>query len=381
MDAKQALQERTELFDNAFAFKHNKHTPSMSNFWTWKYLDAGYNLNDVLRDYDMLEQANRSFHELYQFDCYMDKGTRNPIRVSEAFGARFHYIDESGEFVLADDRCLIEAEEYPELSADSQRFYWEKAFPRYVKPGLTLAEFKAGVQEFLAFGEFAGKMDDIFLNEYGTLSPTPANTFATTPFENLFNFLRGIKELALDVRKHRAELLEVSELLWLSSGEPVLQQALATDGYGAFAHVGLAFLAHSILSHSQFEELYWPYVKRVIDAAAAANKRVFVFCESEMLRFADFFEDVPKGVVLIHPEQDDIFEFRRRLPNIVLAGGMPASLLGGGTKAECVDYAKRLIDELGEGFVFSTNKMMSYRNDAKRENLLAVMDFVRSYEP
>ncbi len=61
-------------------------------------------------------------------------------------------------------------------------------------------------------------------------------------------------------------------------------------------------------------------------------------------------------------------------------GGMTTDLLGNGTKQQCIDYAKKLIDELGDGFIFSTNKMVSFRNDCKRENLLAVTDFVRNYQ-
>jgi hypothetical protein len=78
-------------------------------------------------------------------------------------------------------------------------------------------------------------------------------------------------------------------------------------------------------------------------------------------------------------EQDDIFEMRKKLPNVALAGGMKTSLLGYGTKEECVDYAKKLIDTLGEGFILSQDKMISFRNDIKRENLLAVHEFVRNY--
>ena len=42
---------------------------------------------------------------------------------------------------------------------------------------------------------------------------------------------------------------------------------------------------------------------------------------------------------------------------------------------------KRLCDELGKdgGFILSEGKMLSYRNDAKRENYKAVCDFVSSY--
>lgn len=40
---------------------------------------------------------------------------------------------------------------------------------------------------------------------------------------------------------------------------------------------------------------------------------------------------------------------------------------------------KKLIDELGNGFIFSQNKMVSFRNDCTRENLLAVNEFIRNY--
>jgi hypothetical protein len=381
MDAKAALAERMELFNNAMNFRPNQRTPMFANFFTWKYVAEGYNLNIALRDYDILEKVNREFHERYQFDCYMDKGTRNPLRVTDAFGGRFHYVDAKGEAVIADDRCLIEADEYQELIANPAQFYWTKAFKRYSKTGLTLAEFRHGVEEFLAFGAYTAKLDDVFLNEYGTVSVASSSRFAMLPFEYLFNFLRGIKPLALDVRKHKTELMEVSEGLWQTTCEPGLQAAMTSETDNAITSVVLAFLAHSILSSQQFEEIYWPYVKRTIDAAIANNKRIFVFCESEMLRFAEFFEDVPKGVLFIHPEQDDIFEYRKRLPNITIAGGMPTHLLGRGSQQECIDYAKRLIDELGEGYVFSTNKMMSFKEDATRATLLAVTDFVRSYTP
>ena len=58
---------------------------------------------------------------------------------------------------------------------------------------------------------------------------------------------------------------------------------------------------------------------------------------------------------------------------------MKVELLGNGTPQECVDYAKKLIDELGDGYIFSENKMLSFKNDCKRENLLAVREFVRDY--
>ena len=82
-----------------------------------------------------------------------------------------------------------------------------------------------------------------------------------------------------------------------------------------------------------------------------------------------------------HIEQDDPFAFREALPNVCIMGGLTTDLLANGTPEACVAYTKRLCDELGKdgGFILSEGKMLSYRNDAKRENYKAVCDFVNSY--
>jgi hypothetical protein len=379
MDAQALLAERSELFSNAIAFKHNPRVPISSTFFTWKYLDAGYDLNVALRDLDILEKVNLDFHETYQFDAYSDFGWRNSIRVSDALGGKFHYVDKTGEYVIADDRVLIEADEYHEYMADPDAFYWSKAFKRYCKDDLTIAELNTAMMEFLAFGQFTTKMIDKCINQCGALITLTMSGLIMTPVEDLFNSIRGIKGLALDIRKNREALQEMLDFLWETKCQRSLEAGLTADWTGYATPLSTVFLGHSILSVKQFEELYWPYLKKIVDAAIAHNKPIYIFSESSFLRFAEFFEDIPKGIMLIHPEQDDIFEVRKRLPNIALAGGMPTSMLGHATPQECIDYAKRLIDELGEGYVFSQDKMISYRNDVKRENLLAVNDFVRNY--
>ena len=114
---------------------------------------------------------------------------------------------------------------------------------------------------------------------------------------------------------------------------------------------------------------------------AEKKMNVRIFTEGSILRFAEYFADYPKGLLTFHLEQDDPFEFRKALPNVAIMGGMTTDLLSNGTPEECVAYAKRLCDELGRdgGFIFSENKMLSYRNDAKPENMLAVCNFVNEY--
>jgi len=130
MDAKAAMQERSALFENAFDFKHNPRVPMLSNFWTWKYLDAGYDLNEALYDYEVMDKVITDFHELYRFDAYMEVGFRNPMRVAQALGGGFHYVDESGEALLIDDNVTLERDEYIEFATDPTAFYWSKLLKR-----------------------------------------------------------------------------------------------------------------------------------------------------------------------------------------------------------------------------------------------------------
>ncbi len=81
----------------------------------------------------------------------------------------------------------------------------------------------------------------------------------------------------------------------------------------------------------------------------------------------------------MHLELDSLTEVRKLLPNMPLAGGMTTDLLGYSTPEACIEKARTLINELGEGFIMSQNKMLSFKNDCKRENLLAVNNFIKEY--
>ncbi len=376
MEEKILFNERKELFQNAIQMKKNKRTPMLSNFWTWKILDTRYKLSEALSNYDIMEEVVSDFHKRYQFDAYMDLGTRNPKRISDALGNGFHRVDDKNESITVLDHTIMARDEYKEFVKNPQEFYWTKALRRCV-PDLTLEQLEKVAMEFVSFGQFMKKMDNKFKNEFQCLLLAPVFIF---PFELFFSTLRGIKEISNDLRRCKTELIAAMDVQYKTSTFPAIKFALASDTSDYFADTYTVFIGHSILSEKQFEEIYWPYLKPTIEQFTAHNKTMFIMCESSMLRFSNLFQDISKGSLLIQLEQDNIFEIRKKLPNISFAGGMTTDLLGSGTVQQCVDYAKKLIDELGEGYVFSTNKMMSFRNDCKRENLLAVTDFVLNYK-
>lgn len=381
-DTAMLLKKRTELFDNVYKFEHNEHVPLGCNVWSWQVLDCGYKQSESLKDYAIAEKINREFHERYQFDAYTNLITRNPMRITDLVGKGSHWIDEADENIQSGEHSCMEADEYDELVNDPISFYYTKALPRFIhyrdtKFVLTEEKLKKAITEWGDFAQYSNKMLDMNFKEFGALMYYCQ--FCQVPFESIMCNLRGILGASQDMRRRKSELLDAINALEKGTMDSV-RSAVNLDSTGYVAPITIVFLAHSILSTKQFELFYYPSLKKVIDAAVASNKRIYGFSESFIVRFADFFKDVPKGTMMLHVEQDDIFDFRNKLPNIAVAGGMPTTKLGLGTKQECVDYAKMLIDTLGEGYVFCQNKMVSYKNDCTRENLLAVNDFVRNYK-
>ncbi|MBQ7737636.1 MAG: hypothetical protein IJT62_07360 [Oscillospiraceae bacterium] len=368
------LAERKQLFRDTLAFNNKGCVPSLCNAWSYKIYDAGYTLQEALFDYDVMEKVVRQFHERYHFDTYFDLGTRNPMQISKALGSFRHRIDEKADAIVIEDYSLMQPEEYPEFTADQQAFNWSKALQR-LNPDLTYGQLQATIGAMLGFFGFNGKIQQIMVQEYNT--PVLYNAVLQVPIESLMMGVRGMRDLSLDMRRRRADVKAASDKMF----EGLIAQAQAVaagpseDRYVFDAES--VILASTIMSRKQFEEFYAPYLKPLMDTVISSGKMYYIFCENSLQNFYEFFQDFDKGSVLINLELDDIRDTRKKLPNIALGGGMPSALLGTASVEECVDFAKKLIDDMGDGFVFSSDKMLSYRNDARPETLKAVMDLVR----
>ena len=373
------LEERKQILRDATNFKKTDRIPTTSNYWTWSILDAGYKLSEGLYDYDILYKVVTDFHKKYCFDLYNYFGDRNPFRVADAAGGNSYEIDDESGLICLKDRCYMEADEYPLLIENHFKFVWtvitKRSSKNFTGPGCEEAFFNT-INEMMRFNESNARIRDTYVHEYGV--PVPAELSVRAPSEMLMNIYRGIKNFSVDLRRRYGEVQTACDVIAATTGLDMAVAALdGPCGEEAAFDVWSTFLAHSILNQKQFEDLFWKYIKRIVDKCVENKRLFYIFCESEFLRFADYIADVPKGTILFAPEVDSVFELRKTLPNIALAGGMTPELLGGGTKEQCLDYAKKLVDELARdgGFVMGQTKMMTYRNDAKPENIIAVQEF------
>ena len=370
--------ERVKLFKDAIAFKRPSRTPNMSNFFTWKICDSDYSFRDAIYDYKTMEKIVIDFHNRYDFDAYMDLGTRNPIRVTDALGGGSHRLNEEETGINVVDDVLIQPEEYEDFAKDPIAFSKICFARKYPKVNSMMMMQALG--EYMAFGQYAGTITKKMANEYERPSVFDMPGAVLCPTEFFTNGVRGLKGLSIDMRRHKDALKAALDAYFETYIWPNFIKRTQMDSSTYVVDFYTALLSYSIMSPKQFEEFYWPYLKRMIDAIAAADKTMLIFCESTMLRFKDFFQEMPKGNIVIQMELDDVFDVRREIPDLCICGGLTTDLLGRGTPQQCVDMTKRLIEDMGEGFILSQNRMMSFKNDCQRENLLAVNKYIHSLD-
>ena len=380
---------RAKLFRDATSMERKPDKiPHMSFFVTWKILDDGYKLSEAMNDYDIMEKVVRQHQEKYGFDCILEMGARNAIRIPMALGNCSYYVNDEAGTVNYLDKAICEHDELREMAADVKKFFWEKGMARkydkWADKTVTLEDMQKVVDEQSIFLQYMGKINKVMQDEYGLPPYAAPKGYGYIALDFMFNTVRGIKGLSVDMRKDKGALKEacdaLNELFYKPGIEALRNAPVGPDMSAAFDY-DLTLLCHTILNNRQFAEYLWPYMKETFDVLAEKKMTVRLFMEGSSKRFWEYFKDLPKGLIVLHPEQDDVFEVRRELPNVAILGGMPVSLLGTGTKQQCIDRVKCLFDELVQdgGFMLIQDKMVSFRNDANPENVRAVCDFVREY--
>jgi len=341
-----------------------------------------------MTDYQVMEKCVRHFLDKYPVDAMLDLGIRNQFKVTEAFGegGYYYYTDES---VGIHDHAHCTVDTLEEYLDDPTKYIWERILPE--KYGESWAKkdkatWKRTFKEYMDYTKFVIHMAGLTGKEYGIPGMAPNNPMKGAiqfGIEELTANLLGIKQLSLAMRRAPDKIESFIRRWDAEKIDPIVEKVKSGKGPGDkhCFDASIMMLSQNILNPKQFERFYWPSLKKLLDAYAEKNMSVRVFTEGSILRYAEHFADYPKGVLTFHLEQDDPFEFRKALPNVAIMGGITTDLLSSASAEECVSNARRLIDELGQegGLILSENKMLSYRNDAKSENLSAVCNFVRDY--
>lgn len=238
------------------------------------------------------------------------------------------------------------------------------AFESFYKGGLAILRHNSAV------ASFQKEMKDLGF-------PLSCGAITLVPFDVLSDTLRGMRGLMLDMYRQPDKILAaIDKLLPMMIGLAV-SATKASSNPGVF--IPLHRGAHGFMSLKQFETFYWPSLKKLILALIDEGLTPFPFFEGDYTSRLEYLAELPKGKVLGLFDSSDPVKAKEILSDTMcISGMMPLSLLQMGSPENIKEYAKKLIDVVGEGggFIMGPRSAM---DECDPERVKIWVDFTKEY--
>jgi uroporphyrinogen-III decarboxylase len=200
-----------------------------------------------------------------------------------------------------------------------------------------------------------------------------SSTYA--PFDYLGDFFRGTRGIMLDMYRNPDKLLAAIDRVLPSMIEQGTTAAKTSGVNRVFIplHKGL----DGFMSPEQFNTFYWPSLKKLMLACIDAGFTPNPLFEGDCTSRLEVIKDIPRGKAVYWFERTDLIQAKRVLGDTVcIEGGVPSSLLIGGSPAQVKAYCKKLIAVAGENGGFILNGDVGIPDEARPENVRAITEAV-----
>jgi uroporphyrinogen-III decarboxylase len=384
----QLLAERTRRLQDAMQLKQPDRVPiqlSMSYMLADMYgVSHQEQHENPQKEIEMLEKAALHFRP----DSIM--GVYNNPGPSLALGDRMtrfpgHGLGPGGSFQYVEGEYM-KGEDYDDFIEDpadwSIRKYWPRVFSELeglaMLPPLGVASFgtyslsnldvfKAPlvVKAFKALSRAIEAQAEAQARIVRTTQHLAALGFAPTifagvaleaPFDLMSDTLRGMRGIMLDMYRLPEKLLIAEEKVLRFQLEYAVNWCRSSGINVAF--IPLHRGSDGFMSLHQFERFYWPQLKAMLEQLVKAGIMPFVFYEGVWNERLHYLAKLPRGKTVGWFQASDIFKTKKIIGDTMcIVGGMPNSLLKGGTAEEVRQLTIRLCKEAGKdgGFVMTTS--------------------------
>lgn len=387
-EIKELQEERKKIYHDFFNNKIPKRVPV--NMYIPRHLMAEYSHLDMIDcqyDYTLVSETAKKLCRM----IYSDKSPVYPASIMSR-PPGFYQILGSQSFVMGNKGFVqhpevigMEAEEFKELIADPYAFLLEKVIPRQHKnlnpknPIEMMITLQRGMKTLQETTKASLPLYQECMEEFGYYPGAPMGStgFSEAPYDFLADQLRGFSEISKDIRRNRNLLKDASEAVlpllfyWALPSNPNPEGSILTP-----LHMP------TFMREKDFVEIWLPTYKTMLEMYAAKGVRVCAFCEGDWMRYLDIIEsEFPAGTHLMFEYGEPKIIKEKLGKKFLIQGLYPISLIKTGTKQQCIDKAKELLDIMmpGGGYLFGFDKDPLVLGDVNLENLQAVAEFVRDY--
>ncbi|MEW5959052.1 MAG: uroporphyrinogen decarboxylase family protein [Chloroflexota bacterium] len=316
------------------------------------------------------------------------------------FGDMVNYQFVEAEYMLAD--------EYDEFLADPADFVIRTMMPRMattLEPlGLLppIHWMSSGYTLIMLFSTFAGhpailemlkKIVQVGeeMNKFNAVQarltqdlaeagyPMITAAFTEAPFDWISDMFRGLRGVMLDMYRCPDKLKAAIELITPFTINSAIGAAQLTGNSRVF--IPLHRGAGGFMSNKQFEEFYWPGLKKLMLALIEVGLTPMPFLEGDYTPRLKYLTELPPGKVLGHFDIVDLPEAKKMIGDVMCFwGNVPAQLLVTGTPTQVKDYVRQLIDIFGDnGGLIVDGAVEGVPPEARPENVEAMTEAVFEY--
>jgi len=364
--------------------------PFVAEF-TAKY--AGYTAQEVTQDYQKAFAAARKCAADFDWDAVVGNMVYGWSGLTQAIGLSYYAVpgvdlsvDTGFQYLEPpEERAWMQPDEYDQLIADPTGYLYNIWLPRvaddvspmgeatsyrnnlsFVKGGMAMLQY------FMAFGTQAQKLRE----ESGTVSAIAG--ILKGPFDIIADKLRGYTGLCMDLFRRPEKVLAACEAM----APHLLRTAEMSAGPDKQAPIGFWMHRGSVpfLSLEQFEQFYWPTLKKIIEDLWSDGYQTLFYAEGDWTANLKYFTELPDQSIVFHVDRTDIVEAHKVLGRkFCLSGGVPNGLLAFGSEDEVRDCCKKIIDSVAGdgGYIMDASAIM--QGEPKIENIRAMTDFTREY--
>jgi uroporphyrinogen-III decarboxylase len=212
----------------------------------------------------------------------------------------------------------------------------------------------------------------------GFAPPTFIGCNVLAPFDFISDTLRGMRGSMMDMYRRPEKLLAAEEKILRFELEHAIAWCRATGIYAA--GIALHRGSDGFMSLPQFERFYWPQYKALLEGLMAAGIRATVGYEGTWDQRLHYLTELPKGMHAGWFDRTDIFKAKEIVGDTMcICGGMPNSLLQGGTAEEVRDLTIKVCREVGKGGGFLMTTTIQEMQGCKPELVRVWIDTTKEY--
>ena len=380
---KKLQDERIENFNNIFRGIVPHNVP-VNVFLTNECIAGKYGTDIMTVAWNqsaMAESADKACQDFYSDICPYKGANRLPY-FYELLGSVSYLLTESGVIQHPEVHCM-EPDEYDEFIANPFDTIVSKFLPRNFKAMDVNDPFRMAMQiskailskddDFKEMGAITSKLMDKYGYYHGVRG---ADGFCPAPFDFIADELRGFSGMSVDMRRQPEKVVEACEAIY-----PLVIKSAMPDVIDDSGHVSMMLHMPSFMKTKDFEKFYWPSWSNMLNEFASMGIHSYGFCEANWDRYVDYLAELPVNTYLGF-EAGDYKMIKERLgKRHILMGFYPMELLRVGTKEQCLDKAKELLDVMAiDGrYIFKYDKGPIVTSDINWENADAVNKFVVEY--